>query len=456
MKSRSTSLDCRGLLLTLLLVFSPVLSFTHLRLFGISTPHGSNRRPSALFITESANRVIEIGDWSVNFAKNVIDFIVRAPTSLPIEVNNGEVAIPVASVINKFRQDVTYVDDLASRTPQLTTFEIAILLTTISLSALSPFFLDIEIIEFLVPSLAALSASVGISAEYIGKIAVSNGKELAALAIVAAAEAESMLAEAEKSKAVLPLCVGIATTASVFSLVAPIFLKELGETSNMRIMTEIYFAFPIVALLAVAVARQAAFESQKLAIKASSVDATKPGSLLRTFSRKSEPFVKNDSPTNDNWRGLALGLAPSLILALIFPGPISTKTIVCAALAAAQSAYYMTVAEYSIAAAATAVAVKARSAAMSDFYANQASRASAILPFTSALAGFCAAASAAAVELLPFVNTVEQAVVALIFPSGAAIFAAAAAVSKSRCQVTSLSNMTVIPFNRIIHSRKIH
>lgn len=438
MKSRLHRLVCRGLFFALLLVLSPVRSFNHLRLFGLPTPRGSNRRSSALFITESANKVIELGDWSVAFAKKVVDFVVRAPTSLPIEVNNDEVAIPVASVINKFRQDVTYVDDLASRTPQLTTFEIAILLTTISLSALSPFFLDIEIIEFLVPSLAALSASVGISAEYIGKIAVSNGKELAALAIVAAAEAESILAEAEKSKAVLPLCVGIATTASVLSLAAPIFLKELSETHNIRFMTEIYFVFPIVALLAVVIARQAALESQKLASRVSSVDATKPGSLLRTFSRKVEPYTRNDAATNDNWRGFALGLAPSPILALIFPGSISTKTIVCAALAAAQSAYYMTVAEYSTAAAATAVAIKSRSAAMSDFYANQASRASAILPFTSALAGFCAAASAAAVELLPFVNTVEQAVVALIFPSGAAIFAAAAAVSKSRCQVTNL------------------
>jgi hypothetical protein len=36
---------------------------------------------------------------------------------------------------------------------------------------------------------------------------------------------------------------------------------------------------------------------------------------------------------------------------------------------------------------------------------------------------------------LPFVNTFEQAIVALIFPSGAALFAAAAAVSKARCEV---------------------
>ena len=39
----------------------------------------------------------------------------------------------------------------------------------------------------LVPSMAAVSASIGISAEYIGKVAVSKSKEVSALAIQAAA-----------------------------------------------------------------------------------------------------------------------------------------------------------------------------------------------------------------------------------------------------------------------------
>ena len=53
-----------------------------------------------------------------------------------------------------------------------------------------------------------------------------------------------------------------------------------------------------------------------------------------------------------------------------------------------------------------------------------------------ALGGLCAAASAAVIELLPFVHTVElQALLAMVFPSGAAMFAAAASVSKARCEV---------------------
>merc|ERR1711871_807368 len=84
----------------------------------------------------------------------------------------------------------------------------------------------------------------------------------------------------------------------------------------------------------------------------------------------------------------------------------------------------------------TAVSLKARTAAVADTYANQGSRAGAVLPFTSALAGLCAAASAATVELLPLINLVEiHSIVSVFFPTGAAMFAAAASVSKARCQV---------------------
>lgn len=47
-------------------------------------------------------------------------------------------------------------------------------------------------------------------------------------------------------------------------------------------------------------------------------------------------------------------------------------------------------------------------------------------------------------ELLPFVNTFEQAFVAVLFPSGAALFAAAAAVSKARCEVETVSKLTIM------------
>jgi hypothetical protein len=89
-----------------------------------------------------------------------------------------------------------------------------------------------------------------------------------------------------------------------------------------------------------------------------------------------------------------------------------------------------------VARAGDAVALKARAAAVSETYATQGLRSAAILPFTSALGGLCAAASAAAVELLPFVHEKPlQALVAFFFPAAGGFFAAAASVSKSRCEV---------------------
>uniref|UniRef100_A0A7S4T5Q2 Uncharacterized protein n=1 Tax=Ditylum brightwellii TaxID=49249 RepID=A0A7S4T5Q2_9STRA len=75
---------------------------------------------------------------------------------------------------------------------------------------------------------------------------------------------------------------------------------------------------------------------------------------------------------------------------------------------------------------------------------NQGARSAAILPFTSALSAFCAAATAAIVEL-PWLESlaamggggsvVAQALLVSIFPTLSSLFAAAASVSKARCEV---------------------
>ena len=81
-------------------------------------------------------------------------------------------------------------DNVVGRTPQLGRVELSILVSTVLISALSPFFLSLNIVEVLVPSMAAVSASIGLSAEYVGKVEVSKSKEISALAIQAAAESE--------------------------------------------------------------------------------------------------------------------------------------------------------------------------------------------------------------------------------------------------------------------------
>ena len=106
-------------------------------------------------------------------------------------------------------------DNVAGRTPQLSRVELVTLISTVFLSGLSPFMyvtniyckalnffindlyvyisLDMKVVEVLVPSMAAVSASIGISAEYLGKVAVSKSKEIAALAIQAAAGTVSIV-----------------------------------------------------------------------------------------------------------------------------------------------------------------------------------------------------------------------------------------------------------------------
>jgi hypothetical protein len=338
---------------------------------------GGFHRNELTSVGESANRALELGDWSIQIVRNLAELVVNGTSSAFVEDTMN--ILPVESAIVKISEDLEILDKVANRSPQLTTVELGVLLTTILLSALSPFFLEIDVIEVLVPSLAAISASVGISAEYIGKVAVSNGKEFAALAIIAASEAESLLAEAERSKSVLPLCLGIGTAASVLSVITNVLVKDLKLTQA------VYCIFPLISMIAAMISEFATQESQKLASKAMYI-----GNKIIDSTESNVEEIKN---ADEKWRwSVFVRAAPPLIGAL-FPGTLSTKSIVCAALAATQSAYYLTVAEYSISLATNAVALKARSAAFSDFYANQASRASAILPFTSALAGFCAAAS---------------------------------------------------------------
>ena len=91
---------------------------------------------------------------------------------------------------------------------------------------------------------------------------------------------------------------------------------------------------------------------------------------------------------------------------------------------------------YAIALGADAVALKSRQAAVSDTYANQGARAGAILPFTSATASLCAAVTVAVVELLPIIPSVlAQSAAVAVFPLCGSFVAAAATISKARCEV---------------------
>jgi hypothetical protein len=97
---------------------------------------------------------------------------------------------------------VQLLDRLAERKPQLSLFELALLIGAVTSSACSPLILSGRLTEFIAPSAAAFTAAIGIAAEYTGRVAVADGKEVAAASMQCAAEAEGFLAGAERAKAV--------------------------------------------------------------------------------------------------------------------------------------------------------------------------------------------------------------------------------------------------------------
>lgn len=290
-------------------------------------------------------------------------------------------------------------------------------------------------------------ALIGIGAEYVGKVAVADGKEVAASAIQCAAEAEGLLANAERAKAVTPLCVGIGTTAASFALLVPVLLELVGGLQNLPVVTVVYLCCPLISVLAASVAALALQETRQYCQQATNVGNrrfSKSGLVGRSWLSSTEQIERKSIGSRSKWQQFGFSVFPAPFLGVMVPGSFPTKTIVVAALAAAQAAYFLAEAEYVLSRATDAVAIKARSAAVCDTYANQGARSAAILPFTSALSGLCAAATAAVVEL-PFlealahsgtlVGSFSQLLIITIFPALSALSAAAASVSKARCEI---------------------
>jgi len=385
------------------------------------------------FLKSSSDFTEKVGDVSFSIVSNLAQVLVDP--WVDDEMRRKEQVYAMKMI----KEDVDKLEAVADSKQQISILEISILFGAVAVSAMAPLFLSLNVVEVLVPSMAALSASVGISAEYIGKVSISKGKEVAALAIQAAAESDAVLAQAERAKAILPLCVGISTTASAFALLAPNIVRDLGQRLTVQVITEIYLFCPLLSVLAAAIAGLASKEAIGLAARAAGVGNRRfaySNSVGRAWLSATEQVEVAAKRTSDKWLSFSLGVAPAPLLAAVYPGNLASKSIVCAAIATAQAAYYLAVAEYSVAASTDAVALKAQSAATADTYANQGARSGSILPFTSALAGLCAAGSAAAVEALPLIQIAElQSLLAVLFPSAAALFAAAASVSKARCQV---------------------
>jgi hypothetical protein len=214
-------------------------------------------------------------------------------------------------------------------------------------------------------------------------------------------------------------------------------------------MNEFYLLSPLVGVLSAAVASLSLQETRQFASRAISVGNrrfAKSGLVGRTWLSLSEQIEQGTIKTTERWKSFAWNVLPAPIIGSLIPGELSTKAVIVSAFAAAQCAYFLAESESALARGTDAVALKSRSAAVADTYANQGSRSAAILPFTSALSSLCAAATAAIVELpwlesLAAIGGVKGAVASAglvsFFPFTASLFAAAASVSKARCEVDS-------------------
>lgn len=345
----------------------------------------------------------------------------------------------IDNALRRIEVDMRMLDSVVGGKAQLSGTEFIILAGCAATAGLSPFLFSLKVTEVLVPSCAALSAAVGVSAEYVGRTSVSNGKEIAAVTVQAAAEAEALLANAERAKAIVPLCVGISVTAGAFALLAPEILEGVGKSLGVELLTELYLIFPIISVLAAAVAGLAYQETQLLINRAIGTGVRRfanSETVGSTWMSEPQQVMAASDRQYQKFKEFALGTLPAPLLGAVLPGDLAFKSVVVATSAAAQAAYYLTCSEYEISRGMNAVAVKMRAAAVAETYANQGARSGAILPFTSALGALTAAGAAAIAEVVPLIHAVPlQAAASLIFPAAGGFIAAAAAVSKARCEV---------------------
>jgi len=76
----------------------------------------------------------------------------------------------VLKALASLERDMSMLDNLTGQESQLSLFEVSVLIGTVVAAAGSPL-LPAQIAEVLAPASAALSAAIGIGAEYIGKVA---------------------------------------------------------------------------------------------------------------------------------------------------------------------------------------------------------------------------------------------------------------------------------------------
>jgi hypothetical protein len=94
--------------------------------------------------------------------------------------NNNNDPTTITTALQTLERDMTILDNLASLQPQLSLPEVGLLLGAVAASGIGPIvFPGTSVTEVLAPAAAAFTASITIGSEYIGRVAVADGKEIA-------------------------------------------------------------------------------------------------------------------------------------------------------------------------------------------------------------------------------------------------------------------------------------
>lgn len=289
--------------------------------------------------------------------------------------------------------------------------------------------------RLVMPCCTAVVAAMGTAEEYEGQSNRANAHEISSIAVRAAAEAEEIFCGAERTKAVLPVCVVWSATAAALSVLSsqaidvlfeevspstlwlaaaatePEFIQQAEKLGfdDDQLRNLILLIFPIAGILAASVASLAQIEVTNTCIKAVSLGrrrfATKRD-VGRTWISKTELVQAAGKNQITTWLRFVAGLTPGpLVAALAGNVGLATKAVLASGTSAAQAAYYLAIAEYSLARGQESVAAKARTAAVSEAWAKQTMKANGRIPATSALAAFCIACTALAVETAPRILT---------------------------------------------------
>ena len=134
-------------------------------------------------------------------------------------------------------------------------------------------------------------------------------------------------------------------------------------------LTELIVLFPVVAVLSASVAGIALQECSSLCDRAIGIGNRRfasSSSVGRTWLSATEQIGAKSIGNNQKWIEFAIATVPAPLFATAFPGVLTSKLIVAAAVAVVQTAWYLAVAEAEIARAMDAVALKTRSAGVAD------------------------------------------------------------------------------------------